>query len=159
MKLAKLIDGVPVEYLAGQLRRDFPNVSWPREPAADDLAVVGVYIVQEVNPPAVQSGEVVVAGLELVEGVVRRTWTVQAVQLPVPLTAERYKMLIAMKQADLLTAVEALVAQAPEEIQVAWGHAGTFRRTSPAVAAIGAALNLTSGEIDDLFRFAETVQI
>ena len=47
------IDKFP--YTVGQLRRDHPNVSFPKQIPADDLAAFGVYTVDAVAPPAYDS--------------------------------------------------------------------------------------------------------
>lgn len=47
------IDKFP--YTVGQLRRDHPNVSFPKQIPAEDLAAFGVYSVDAVAPPVYDS--------------------------------------------------------------------------------------------------------
>lgn len=47
------IDQFP--YTVGQLRRDHPNVSFPKQIPVEDLAAFGVYLVDAVAPPAYDS--------------------------------------------------------------------------------------------------------
>lgn len=61
----------------------------------------------------------------------------------------------AMRAAGLLAAVESAVASNGDaKTQAAWAHAVEWRRDSEAIATLGAALELTAEQIDDLFRAA-----
>jgi len=47
----KIIDGQPETYTIGQLRRDNPNVSFPKDIPAETLEAFGVYRVNELPRP------------------------------------------------------------------------------------------------------------
>jgi hypothetical protein len=69
-----------------------------------------------------------------------------------PLQARR-----ALRQAGLLAAVEAAVAQADDDTQDAWQYALSIERSNPIIAALAAQLDMTDEQIDDLFRLAATL--
>lgn len=75
------------------------------------------------------------------------------------MVVSRMQARVALHQADLLEAVEAAVAQADPVVQIAWADAIEFRRTSPTIAALSAALDppLTDEQIDALFEQAAQV--
>jgi hypothetical protein len=64
---------------------------------------------------------------------------------------------VALSDAGLLASVEAAIAQADEKTKVAWEYALEWKRMSPMIATLGAALNLTDAEIDDLFKAAAEI--
>jgi hypothetical protein len=64
---------------------------------------------------------------------------------------------MALADAELLSDVEAAVAAADAKTQVAWEYALEWKRLSPMIATLGAALNLTDAEIDDLFKAAAEI--
>ena len=48
----KLVDGSPVEYNVRDLRKEYPNVSFPKEPSDELLAEYDIYPVVEADQPA-----------------------------------------------------------------------------------------------------------
>lgn len=60
----------------------------------------------------------------------------------------------ALKQQSMLTTVQAAVAAADEDTQMAWEYATSFDRTSPFVLAMAAALGWTVEQVDNLFVLA-----
>ena len=81
------------------------------------------------------------------------------------LAAERAGMIVsrfqakaALLQAGLLDAVNAALAEADPVAQLAWAEAVEFRRTSPTIVALGAAIGLTDEQLDDLFRAAAEIE-
>lgn len=74
------------------------------------------------------------------------------------MVVSRFQARAAMLQADLLAAVEAAVAAADPMTQLAWSDATEWRRTSPTIATLGAALGLTEAQLDDLFRAAALIE-
>lgn len=86
--------------------------------------------------------------------------------LPDPLEAERAGMVASRFQtraalfvAGLLPMVEAAVAKADPLTKMAWAEAMEFRRTSPTIAKLAAALALDDSTIDELFRSAMTIEV
>lgn len=75
---------------------------------------------------------------------------------PVPQIVSRRQAKRALLAAGLLDEADAAIEAAGMEAQIDWADALEFRRDHPLIAAMGAALSLTSGQIDDLFRAAAT---
>ena len=61
---------------------------------------------------------------------------------------------LALLDAGLLATVKAAVDQADEATQIWFEYATEWRRDHPILAALGAQVGLSSGEIDGLFRAA-----
>jgi hypothetical protein len=64
----------------------------------------------------------------------------------------------ALLAAGLLTAAQAAVEASSPEVQLAWEYAIEWRRTSPTIVALAAALELTDEDVDALFRVAMTIE-
>lgn len=73
------------------------------------------------------------------------------------MVVSRFQARAALLGAGLLEAANAAVAAADPIVQIAWADAQEFRRTSPTIAALGAALGLTEAQIDDLFAAAALI--
>lgn len=71
-----------------------------------------------------------------------------------PMVVSRFQARAALHLAGLLPQVEAAVAAADPLVQIAWSDAVEFRRDSPTIAALAAAIKMTDAQIDDLFRTA-----
>lgn len=81
------------------------------------------------------------------------------------LEREREVMVVSAFQAraallhfEKLDETEAAVRSAPKAVQIAWEHARDFKRNSPTIKALAPALGLTDEQLDDLFRFAATIE-
>lgn len=74
------------------------------------------------------------------------------------MVVSRFQARAALMQAGLLDAVEQAVAQADALTRMAWAEAVELRRTSPAIAAIAAAVGLTEAQLDALFRTAMAIE-
>lgn len=88
------------------------------------------------------------------------TWTGQVFTpseniIPIParvtMRQARLALLNAGKLAAVDTAINALPSPEKEQMQIYWGYSNVIERTSPRVAAIGAALGLDNAAIDNLF--------
>ena len=79
------------------------------------------------------------------------------VPAPVPAEVPQWQARRALLAAGLLTAVEAAVAAASQDIQITWEYAPNIVRNSPFIAAMAPALGLTDAQIDDLFRAAAAI--
>lgn len=64
---------------------------------------------------------------------------------------------MALSDAGLLANVETAVAAADEKTKVAWEYALEWKRSSPLIATLATALNMTEIQIDDLFKNAATI--
>ena len=82
---------------------------------------------------------------------------IAATPQPVPEEVPQWQARTALLRAGLLTQIEAAVAQASQEVKIAWEYAPNIRRDSAFVAAMAAALGLTDQQLDDLFRAAAAI--
>lgn len=78
---------------------------------------------------------------------------------PVPEAVSRFQARAALLQAGLLSAVEDAVAAADPMVQLAWAEAVEWRRQSPNIIALGAAIGLNEAQLDDLFRAAAQIEM
>lgn len=67
---------------------------------------------------------------------------------------------LALKQFGLLSAVESIMSnpETPEEYKIAWNDAIMFKRNSPTVMALSQVLTLDEEALDNIFKFASTVE-
>lgn len=75
----------------------------------------------------------------------------------VPEFVSAHKGRIALKRAGLLEQVDQFVTRANGETQIFWEYAAEWHRNNAVLVALGASLNLTSEQIDDLFRLAGSI--
>lgn len=76
---------------------------------------------------------------------------------PVPIAVSPMRAKLALYKMGLYDQVETLIKSSPAPVQIAWANAIEFRRDDPFVLQVGAALRLSSDEIDELFRVAFTL--
>lgn len=74
----------------------------------------------------------------------------------IPQTVSPRQARLALLAAGLLDQVEAAVNAAGGATKVSWDFATQINREDPLIAAIGAAIPLTSDQIDTLFKYAAT---
>ena len=76
---------------------------------------------------------------------------------PIPAVISPYQAHMALLDAGLLADAELAVAAFGPAAIIAWDKATEWRRDSPTIAAIAEALDLTLGQVDDLFRAASLI--
>lgn len=64
---------------------------------------------------------------------------------------------MALVDANLLTQVETAINAADQKTKTAWEYALEWKRNSPMIATLAAALNLSDVELDDLFKAAQQI--
>lgn len=74
------------------------------------------------------------------------------------MVCSRFQAKAALHLAGLLPSVEAAIAQADPVTRIAWAEAVEYRRTSPTILALAAALELSDEQVDDLFRTAMQIE-
>lgn len=89
-------------------------------------------------------------------------WTAaQNAPVPVPQSVTMRQARLALLQAGLLSNVDAAIATLPspqkEAATIEWEYSQTVERHRPFVLTLGAALGLTSEQLDDLFIQAATL--
>lgn len=75
----------------------------------------------------------------------------------IPAVVSRFQAKAAMLQAGMLDQVEALIAGGDAVTQLAWAEAVEYRRDSPLINSLAAAMDLTAEQVDDLFIAAAKV--
>ena len=96
-------------------------------------------------------------GSQIVQLTAEEEAAIAATPQPVPAEVPQWQARRALLAAGLLTAVEAAVAAASQDIQITWEYAPNIVRNSPFIAALAPALGLTDAQIDDLFRAAAAI--
>lgn len=77
---------------------------------------------------------------------------------PIPAEVTVFQGCAALQQAGILDEVEAYFAATTDPFEkLVWQKMTAFRRDSPLMANVGAMFGLTDAQIDDLFRFAATI--
>ena len=64
---------------------------------------------------------------------------------------------MALVDANLLTQVETAINSADQKTKTAWEYALEWKRTSPLITTLAAALNLSDVEVDELFKAAQKI--
>ena len=83
------------------------------------------------------------------------TFTTPPAIIPVPQSVTRFQARGALLLAGLLDDVEtAMAARTDEMAKLAWQYAQEFRRDSPTIAVMAAAIGITETQLDDLFMVA-----
>jgi hypothetical protein len=77
----------------------------------------------------------------------------------VPVSVSRFQAKAAMLQAGLLDQVELLIAGGDAVTQLAWAEAVEYRRDSPLINSLAAAMDMTAEQVDDLFIAAGQVSV
>lgn len=104
--------------------------------------------------PAITEGGMVRDGAQLVFDETRKAETDAAIVVQsVPKSVYRFQALAALDQSGLLGQVDAIIndPQTPSITRLAFNNALTFERSSPTVATLAAALNLSGSQVDALF--------
>lgn len=123
--------------------------------------------VAEVDPSAVP--DFMADWVETEEAGPGWTWTEEggftppeAVDLPavIPEKVSRLQARVALLNAGMLQSVEDYIAASGDAmLQLVWAEATEWRRDSPTIAAIAAALELTEDQVDALFRAAGEISV
>jgi hypothetical protein len=165
----RLTNGLPERYTIGQLRRDNPQVSFPKNIPDDTLAEYSVYPLAATpmptyNPDTQRISE---GTPELVDGVWMQAWVVTDLtieELATRLAEWRRGMVVsplqmrrALRAQALADAVAAYVAVQDADTQDAWEYAVEIRRNDALIAAAADALGMSETEVDDLFRLAASL--
>jgi len=106
------------------------------------------------GPTGVSIGDAVARGADSVTAV----WVATPYTAPVPASVTPLQARRVLRAQGLTATVEAWVADQGAEVAEAWEYAQEIRRDDALITAVGAALDLTEDQIDNLFRaaYAET---
>lgn len=165
--MLKIIDGqITYPYSIRQLRRDNPQVSFPREMPDERLADWGVYPVSKVEPPeynpetqALEEGQPV-----QIDGVWTQVWNVRSLtteelksRIPQSITKRQARQ--ELIEAGLIGAVEAAIDAIQDPTQKAlmfswWNDSQTYDRDNPELITMAASIGLTEEQLDSMFLSA-----
>jgi hypothetical protein len=167
----KLTNGIPEKYTIGQLRRDNPQVSFPKSIPDSTLAEYDVYPLIETDRP---QGDVVTEGVPALNENTQQweqTWVVRDFtpeEAAQNLADSRARMVVTPRQARLAllgsgqlasieTAIAALEEPTKSAVEIEWEYAVSIERTSTWVVAMTDALGMTPEQVDQLFETAATL--
>lgn len=165
---AILKDGVIDNYPLSlpDLRRAWPLVNFPMDPAPEDLLPLGIVeVIAGVQPEYDPDTQTVVELSPVLDaGQWRENWAVREVPMQereARLASRRAAMKcssaqgrLALLQAGVLDALEAWIATQPRATQIEYAARSTWRRDWPLVASGAAAMGLSEDQVDELFRMA-----
>jgi hypothetical protein len=156
--------------LHGEIRRalwDSASIILESEITDEALADAGVFpLIRE--RPSVQAGEIAEPGaIEQVDDAWVQQWTVRAAtpdeqtaidegdKIPVPQEVSMRQARLALLSRGVLGQVDAAIDSLPspdrEAARIEWDYSSVVARDSPLVVMMGGALELDSGELDQLF--------
>lgn len=162
--MLKIIENtISYPYSIRQLRRDNPQVSFPREIPDERLADWGVYPVAKVDPPEYdeethvrEEGQPVQIG-----GVWTQVWnvrelTAEELKSRVPASITKRQARQELIEAGLIGAVESAINAISDATQKAlmlswWNDSQVYERDRPELAAMAASIGLTEDQVDALF--------
>lgn len=159
-----LVIGSTITELHGQAFVDAAGIQHPGNVidlwSAADLAAVGVLPIVDDAVPAGKVG--INPTLALGIGQVLRHFGGYADEAPTPtvvgITITPVQGRLALLNAGLLDQVEAMVKGADRATQLWYDYATQWERTNPILNELGAALGLTSAQIDNLFTQAAAIK-
>lgn len=165
--MLKIIDNqITYPYSIRQLRRDNPQVSFPREMPDERLADWGVYRVAKVEQPvydhetqALEEGQPV-----QIDGVWSQVWNVRSLTTEelksrVPRSITKRQARQELIEAGLIGAVEAAIDAIQDPTQKAlmlswWNDSQTYDRDNPELITMAASIGLTEKQLDSMFLSA-----
>ena len=162
--------------LRGQIHRVLDKADSRTVEISDELAADALAMIAARKPAILCDGRITNPMLEREAGNIMRwdeatsAWKVTPRVIPVPraITAWQAKAGLAMtphpQAGTMLAAAEAALAAMPEGAEKivvlsAWDNNANFERTSPTILSFGAALGMTSDDLDNLFRLGGSLTV
>lgn len=142
-----------------------PQTSFSRSDLEERLKDNGIYLVSQVGKPVydVYTQKCVEVQPQLIDNTWKQCYNVLELTQEEQYTAKKNfcpvvvsmrQAKLALLQAGLLDDVDAVIAQAPRELQIEWEYATEVNRDWPTLATVKTLLNLTEDQLDDLFILA-----
>ena len=162
----KITDGTPKRYSTGELRRDNPQVSFPRNIPNATLAEYGVYPLTPTDRPDYDpTTQTISEGTPVeVDGVWTQQWeirdlTPEALQARVPTRVTALQGLLAIDQAGLSAQYEAWADDPARTFaeRAFISKAQNWDRDNATLNAAAAALGIDDAQLDQLFTLAATL--
>jgi len=161
----KITNGQPKAYSIGQLRRDNPQVSFPKNTPNATLAEYGVYTARDIARPTVDANQraTLSEAFTQVDGEWVREWDVQTItidELRAGMVCTRLQGRLALGKAEIAR-LDAFIDSFPNNwaLRQVVDNAVTWRRTSQDMVMLGFALDYTPERMDETFVRAMAIEI
>jgi len=147
-------------YTLTDLIRANPGTSFPRDMTNFDASDWYCYPVQDTTPPETPGKVAQRIMAELIDGIWRERWElVDAPLEPVPTVVTMRQARLVLLQAGLLDQVEGTLAAIEDPFerssaQITWEYSTEVERDNPLVILLSSAFNLTTDQVDSMFRQA-----
>lgn len=165
--MLKNIDNqITYPYSIHQLRRDNPQVSFPREIPDERLADWGVYRVAKVEPPiydpetqTIEEGQPVQIGDKWTQVWNVRELTTDELKARIPSSITKRQARQELIVSGLIGAVEATIDAIQDPTQKAlmlswWNDSQTYDRDNPELISMADSIGLTEEQLDEMFLSA-----
>lgn len=165
--MLKIINNqITYPYSIGQLRRDNPRVSFPREMSEERLAEWGVFPVSKVGPPeydeethTVEEGQPVQIGDKWTQVWNVRELTTDELKARIPSSITKRQARQELIVSGLIGAVEAAIDAIQDPTQKAlmlswWNDSQTYDRDNPELISMADSIGLTEEQLDEMFLSA-----
>ena len=161
----KITNGQPKAYSIGQLRRDNPQVSFPKNTPDATLAEYGVYTARDIARPVIDANQRATLSEDFtqVDGEWVREWVVRTLtqdELRDGMVCTRLQGRLALGEAEIAR-LDAFIDSFPNNwsLRQVVDNAVTWRRTSQDMVMLGFALDYSPEKMDETFILAMAVEI
>ena len=156
-------------YTLTDMRRDNPSVNFPRDISDEQAAEYSTYPVVDTAQPSYDPDTQYIEWVNpsYTDGLWIQQWRVDALtpeeiaerlaQWRAATSCTPFQGRMALADANLLTQVETAINSADQKTKTAWEYALEWKRTSPLITTLAAALNLSDVEVDELFKAAQQI--
>jgi hypothetical protein len=147
-------------YTLTDLMRANPGTSFPRDMTNFDASDWHCYPVQDTTPPEAPGKVAQRIMAKLINGIWHECWElVDAPLEPVPTIVTMRQARLVLLQAGLLDQVEGILAAIEDSFerssaQITWEYSTEVERDNPLVILLSSAFNLTTDQVDSMFRQA-----
>ena len=151
------------------IRAAWPNISFPSVITDTILVGLGLAVIQQIpTPPHDPFTQTCEEGTPVqIDSVWKQQWVVrnltpEELKARVPTVVTMRQARLALLQSNLLSQVEAAIAAIEDPaqrqaVQIEWEYAAEVNREHPWVQSLATALDLSEGQLDDLFTLAATL--
>ena len=161
----KITNGQPKAYSIGQLRRDNPQVSFPKNTPDATLAEYGVYTARDIARPVIDANQRATLSEDFtqVDGEWVREWVVRTLtqdELRDGMVCTRLQGRLALGEAEIAR-LDAFIDSFPNNwsLRQLVDNAVTWRRPSQDMVMLGFALDYTPERMDETFIRAMAIEV
>jgi hypothetical protein len=161
----KLTSGTPAKYTLGQLRRDNPQVSFPKNVPDETLAEYGVYFFTVTERPVIEVNQraTLSEAFTQVDGEWVREWVVRTIaieELRAGMVCTRLQGRLALGEVEIAR-LDAFIDGFPNSwaLRQVVDNSVTWRRTSQDMEMLGFALDYSPEKMDETFIRAMAIEL